>query len=147
MTYNNRYRRKHRISDMNVVPYIDVMLVLLIIFMITSPLLTEGVQVDLPRAEVGAKPIAAPQGELILVTVDGDNALFLQDSLIPIERAVLFQKIALMIENQPNAQVFIKADKNLAYGAVIDIMDSLKGIGIEKVSLITQSHLNLTESN
>lgn len=137
-------RRKHRIAEMNVVPYIDVMLVLLIIFMITSPLLTEGVDVELPKADQGSEPLeSAEVGQLIIVSVDSEGAYYLQDEDIAIDKNTLLTRVVALARTQAQGQktrVLVKADKKLAYGKVMAVMDILKSAGIINVALVTQSN-------
>ena len=137
-------RRKHGrrkpMAEINVVPYIDVTLVLLIIFMITTPMLQTGVEVDLPRAESamveqkeGEPPIVVSikeQGEYYLNT-DGQN-----DDLI--EPEVINERVALVLSKKPGTQVLISADKGVDYGTVVTVMAALKNAGVPTVGLMTK---------
>jgi len=137
-------RRKHGrrkpMGEINVVPYIDVTLVLLIIFMITTPMLQTGVEVDLPRAESamveqkeGEPPIVISikeQGEYYINT-DGQN-----DELI--EPEVINDRVAVVLSNKPGTQVLISADKGVDYGTVVTVMAALKNAGVPTVGLMTK---------
>jgi biopolymer transport protein TolR len=121
-------------SEINVVPYIDVMLVLLVIFMITTPLLSQGVKVDLPEAE--AKPIDTRELETLVVTVDRSGNYFLDDKAI--EVAALQKKVRAILTQQPQTPVLIRGDKQAAYGIVVKAMVLLQQSGAKSVGLITE---------
>ncbi len=137
-------RRKHGrrkpMGEINVVPYIDVTLVLLIIFMITTPMLQTGVEVDLPQAESamveqkdGEPPIVISikeKGEFYINT-DGQN-----DELIVPE--VINDRVAAVLSNKPGTQVLISADKGVDYGTVVTVMAALKNAGVPTVGLMTK---------
>ena len=137
-------RRKHGrrkpMGEINVVPYIDVTLVLLIIFMITTPMLQTGVEVDLPQAESamveqkeGEPPIVVSikeQGEYYINT-DGQN-----DERI--EPEVINERVALVLSTKPGTQVLISADKGVDYGTVVTVMAALKNAGVPTVGLMTK---------
>ena len=137
-------RRKHGrrkpMGEINVVPYIDVTLVLLIIFMITTPMLQTGVEVDLPRAESamveqkeGEPPIVISikeKGEFYINT-DGQN-----DELI--EPEVINDRVAAVLSKKPGTQVLISADKGVDYGTVVTVMAALKNAGVPTVGLMTK---------
>ena len=127
-------------GEINVVPYIDVTLVLLIIFMITTPMLQTGVEVDLPQAESamveqkeGEPPIVISikeQGEYY-INVDGQN-----DERI--EPEVINERVAVVLSNKPGTQVLISADKGVDYGTVVTVMAALKNAGVPTVGLMTK---------
>jgi biopolymer transport protein TolR len=137
-------RRKHGrrkpMGEINVVPYIDVTLVLLIIFMITTPMLQTGVEVDLPQAESamveqkeGEPPIVISikeQGEYY-INIDGQN-----DERI--EPEVINERVAVVLTNKPGTQVLISADKGVDYGTVVTVMAALKNAGVPTVGLMTK---------
>lgn len=135
MSYRSRKRKA--IAEINVVPYIDVMLVLLIIFMVTAPLLTEGVKVDLPQTSDSA-PIqtdtAAP--EPFIMSVDADGKLYIDDREYD-QAGVLRYATALYLE-KPTTNFLIRGDRNAQYGYVMQAMVLLKEAGIETVSLVTE---------
>jgi biopolymer transport protein TolR len=127
-------------SDINVVPYIDVMLVLLVIFMITAPLLTQGVSVELPQAE--AEPMAAESDEPLVVTVtkDGNYYLSIGDNPDdPIDHQALVTKVAAVLRHRPKTPVMVRGDTQVAYGKVIVAMTLLQKAGAPSVGLITET--------
>ena len=133
-------QRRRPIAEINVVPYIDVMLVLLIIFMITAPLLSQGVKVDLPQAN--AEPIDSPQQEPLVVTVDADGQTYLNvgdDPESPIDADTLVTRVAAVLRHQPRTPVMVKGDRNVNYGAVVTTMARLQAAGAPSVGLITES--------
>lgn len=125
-------------AEINVVPYIDVMLVLLIIFMVTAPLLHQGVNVDLPQASAQALP---PQTDLpMIVSVSQSGELFLNVSELPEDAMlpeVMAYRLAAELKRSPNRKVFVRADKNAAYGTVMSAMVLLQRSGVPNVGLIT----------
>ena len=128
-----RKRRKRLMSEINVVPYIDVMLVLLVIFMITAPLLTQGVKVDLPQAS--AKPVPTQDRETLVVTLDRKANYYLDDRrMAPGELA---KKVAAILRARPQTPVVIRGDRSLAYGKMIEAMSLLQAAGASSVGLIT----------
>ena len=132
--------RKRPISEINVVPYIDVMLVLLIIFMITAPLLSQGVRVDLPQ--VPSQPMPATGKEPVVVSVDAAGNFFVnygdnQDK--PITANILANRINALIKYQPDIPVFVKGDNSVLYGRVVELMALLQSAGVDSVGLVTES--------
>jgi biopolymer transport protein TolR len=137
----SRYRRRHRrIAEMNVVPYIDVMLVLLIIFMITSPLLTRSVDVELPTVKQ-AENVLPEQSQFIIVTLDSTGQLFLNEDKQALSLKTLLTRVAALIRFNPNSQVLVRGDHRLAYGEVVKVMSWLQEAGVEKVGLLTKPML------
>lgn len=130
------HRRRRLIADMNVVPYIDVMLVLLIIFMITSPLLSRSVEVELPIVKQ-AEPINPSQISLITITINAQGQLFLDDDKQVLSMSELLTRIAALIRFAPNSQVLVRGDKRLAYGDIVQVMALLRDAGVSKVGLLT----------
>lgn len=128
-----RKRRKRLMSEINVVPYIDVMLVLLVIFMITAPLLTQGVKVDLPQAS--AKPVPTQDRETLVVTLDRQGNYYLDDRRMTPEE--LAKKVAAILRARPQTPVVIRGDRSLAYGRMIEAMTLLQAAGASSVGLIT----------
>ncbi len=127
-------------SEINVVPYIDVMLVLLVIFMITAPLLTQGVKVDLPQ--VAAEPVDTQQKEPLVATVDAEGNFYLsvgdeQDQ--PIDPDTLVQRVAAVLRHQPQTPVLVRGDTRVDYGTVVNIMALLQKAGAPSVGLITET--------
>lgn len=126
-------------GEINVVPYIDVMLVLLIIFMVTAPLLTQGVKVDLPKA--GAEPIEpARNAKPLVLSINSAGELFLsvgRNPREPLDRQTVADRAAAALRKDPETQVLVKADRAIAYGTVIDAMVVLQQAGAKKVGLVT----------
>jgi biopolymer transport protein TolR len=125
-------------SAINVVPYIDVMLVLLIIFMITAPLLSQGVKVELPQA--AAEPMPAEDKEPVMISVDSAGNFYInygekQDD--PIDPQTLANRVSALLKYQPGIPVYLKGDKNVPYGRVVEAMAMLQRAGVNGVGLIT----------
>jgi len=129
-----RKRRKKLMSEINVVPYIDVMLVLLVIFMITAPLLSQGVKVDLPKA--AAQPVDSQDRETLVVTVDREGRYFLDDRRITSEE--LTRKVAAILRARPQTPVLIRGDRQSNYGEVVRAMTLLQSAGAPSVGLLTE---------
>jgi biopolymer transport protein TolR len=132
--------RKRPISEINVVPYIDVMLVLLIIFMITAPLLSQGVKVDLPQVPSEAMP--PTDKEPVVVSVDAAGNFFInygdnQDKSVSTN--TLANRINALIKYQPDIPVFVKGDSSVPYGRVVELMALLQSAGVDGVGLVTES--------
>ncbi len=134
--------RRKPMSEINVVPYIDVMLVLLVIFMATAPLLTQGVQVDLPKAP--SEPIDEAQNDPLVVSMRADGAIFLNLGMTDAEdegtRVTVFSledQAGKVLRARPDVPVYVKADHTLDYGNVVGVMTVLQKAGAESVGLIT----------
>ena len=134
MSYRSRKRKP--IAEINVVPYIDVMLVLLIIFMVTAPLLTEGVKIDLPQAAANPVKYNDESPEPFILTVDTDGQLYIDD-LPKTPEQVLIAASALY-RLKPKTDFLVRGDKKAEYNAVLQAMVLLKTAGIETVSLVTE---------
>ncbi len=135
MSYRNRKRKA--IAEINVVPYIDVMLVLLIIFMVTAPLLTEGVKVELPQTtEAAAVQSDAEAPEPFVLTVDAEGKLYIDDREYD-QAGIVRYATALYLE-KPTTNFLIRGDKNARYEFVMNAMSLLKEANIETVSLVTE---------
>ncbi len=131
-------KRLRPMSQINVVPYIDVMLVLLIIFMVTAPLLSLGVKVDLPEAE--ANPIGEESEEPLVVSVTRAGEFFLSvgdDKETPIDRDTLKQRIAKVFKYKPDTTVLVRGDNYVPYGKVVEAMVMIQQAGAPSVGLIT----------
>ena len=125
------------------VPYIDVMLVLLVIFMITAPLLTQGVKVDLPQA--AAEPIARSEAEPLVISVDSHGGYYMnygEDRDSPLEPAVLAAKVSALIRHRPGLPVLVRGDRNVSYGDIVVLMSLLQGAGVPSVGLMTEPGLS-----
>ena len=131
-------RGKRLMAEINVVPYIDVMLVLLIIFMITAPLLTQGIKVDLPKA--GAEPMPSEDQKPLILSVDKSGRFYLnigQDEETPIEENAVVDRVSAVLRREPKTPVLVKADQSVPYGRVVQGMVLLQQSGAEKVGFIT----------
>ena len=150
-------RRNKPLSDINVVPYIDVMLVLLVLFMVTAPLLSQGVKVDLPAAQ--AQPLSSDTPEPIIVPVDKNGNYYLNTAAQP-EQSLSLPELAGQVTLQlqqdkardaavvgRQRQVLVKGDKNVDYGRVVQVMVALKNAGAAAVGLMTQEDATTVESS
>ena len=134
------HARRRPMSDINVVPYIDVMLVLLVIFMITAPLLTEGVKVDLPQAT--ARPLPQDDTVPLVVTVDANGAYFLnkgENIERPVDAETLVIRVAAQLQHDPATSVLVKGDRRVDYGKVINAVTLLQQAGAASVGLVTET--------
>ncbi|MBL6687039.1 MAG: protein TolR [Pseudomonadales bacterium] len=132
-------RRRRPMSDINVVPYIDVMLVLLVIFMVTAPLMTQGIKVTLPEAT--SDPIAIEDASKFLtVTIDktGGYSLDVEGDQASLELSQVAESVAKIAASNPDIQVLVEGDVEIPYGLIVDLMDRLQQAGVQNVGLITQ---------
>ena len=134
-------RSRKPMSEINVVPYIDVMLVLLIIFMVTAPMLTQGVKVDLP--ETTSQPIQSDKNvESIVVSVDSNGAYFMDigdESSDPMSLADIRDRIAKILSQRTDREVLVRGDEHVEYGTVVRLMAQLQAAGSSNVGLITEA--------
>lgn len=121
------------IAQINVVPLVDVMLVLLVIFMVTAPILQQGVSVDLPQVKAGA---LSGEEEQLVVTIDKKGGVYLNDSPIAMEE--LSAKLEAISRLRPDKQVFLRADRTIPYGEVIRVMAAVRGAGIQGLGMVTE---------
>jgi biopolymer transport protein TolR len=128
-----RGRGRQPMSEINVTPMVDVMLVLLIIFMITAPLLTVGVPVDLPKTD--APQITQPS-EPLVISIDKDGLIYLQESETPLENLV--PRLAAITESKPDTKIFVRGDRNVDYGRIMEVMGTVASAGFAKVALIAE---------
>ncbi len=119
-------------SDINVTPFVDVMLVLLIIFMVTAPMMLQGVDVALPEAT--SKPLES-QKENIVVTIDKNQQVHINDFAVEVD--FLGEKLASILESRPDREVYFRADKEVPYGIVARVMAEIKNAGVEKLGMVT----------
>jgi biopolymer transport protein TolR len=119
-------------SDINVTPFVDVMLVLLIIFMVTAPMMMQGMDVDLPEAV--SKPLSAETDQL-MVSIDDGGRIFINDIQVAVDD--LSDKLKRIMAGRPDQQVYLKADKAIAYGVVVRVMSEIQQAGIEKLGMVT----------
>lgn len=128
-----RKRMRHEpMSEINVTPFVDVMLVLLIIFMVAAPLLTVGVPIDLPQSQ--AKPLEA-NTEPLTISIRSDGNLFLQE--LPIEFEELEARLLAIAENGYEERIFVRADKDTEYGSVMRVMGRMNQAGFRRIGLVT----------
>ncbi len=129
-----RWRKRHQpMSEINVTPMVDVMLVLLIVFMVTAPLLTVGVPVDLPDS--AARPLPE-DSKPIEVTLDQNGAIFLGDTAIA--RNELIERLRAITENRTDARIYVRGDQGLEYGVVMNVVGAINGAGFRRVALVTE---------
>jgi biopolymer transport protein TolR len=133
MAFNSSGNNRQLMSEINVTPLVDVMLVLLIIFMVAAPMMTQGVDVNLPKTE--SKNIKTSD-EPLMLTVNSKKEIFLESHRIPLESLEI--KIKKIFENKRNKEVLLRADKDIPYGFVINVIASVKKAGIEKLGMVTE---------
>ncbi|TVP55555.1 MAG: protein TolR [Halomonadaceae bacterium] len=132
--------RKRPMSEINVVPYIDVMLVLLVIFMVTAPMVTQGISVDLPQASSEPLP-QEDEREPLIVSVDTNGAYYLEvgdDRSSPMALTDLTRQVGNILAEQPGTEVYVRGDEQVRYGIVMNLMASLQVAGAASVGLITE---------
>ena len=131
---NNRMNKKNRvISQINVTPFVDVMLVLLIVFMITAPLLTVGVSVDLPKTKASQ---LNSKGDPIIISIKKNGALFIQER--EIDTVQLLPRLKAISSGNKNLRVYVRGDKDVPYGLVLDTIAKIKSSGFKKVALVAK---------
>jgi biopolymer transport protein TolR len=134
-TRSGRGRGRYRpLAEINVTPLVDVMLVLLIIFMVTAPLMTSGVSVDLPKTS--AQPLNS-DSEPLTVSIKADGTIFLQDQAIDL--GDLVGKLQAIAQNNPDRRIFVRGDKDLAYGRIMEVMGTITQGGFTKVALLAEA--------
>lgn len=131
--------RRRLMGDINVVPYIDVMLVLLIIFMVTAPMLMQGVEVELPQAKT--EPVENQDSEPVIVSINAQSQLFLnlggaEDQVLSL--ATVQQRVGAVIRRSPDKPVLVWGDRNVPYGEVVELMAALQEAGAKGVGLVTE---------
>jgi biopolymer transport protein TolR len=136
--------RRKPMSEINVVPYIDVMLVLLVIFMVTAPMLTQGVKVDLPQTS--SDPIQAEKDvEAIIVSVDSNGAYYVEvgdRGSDPMALEELQSEVAKILSQRSNSEVLVRGDEQVRYGTVVRLMSALQSAGAANIGLITEAPLD-----
>jgi len=130
MPYISRNKNREVMSEINVTPFVDVMLVLLVIFMVTAPLMQQGIDVNLPKAK--AKEL--PPEERLVITVKAGGNIYLND--VPVDMGTLKEKLSALSKKNP--EVFLRADRSVSYGFVAELMAEIKDAGIEKLGLVTE---------
>lgn len=129
-----RSRAYSPMSEINVTPFVDVMLVLLVVFMITAPLLTAGVPVDLPRSD--AKAIVEQDNKPLEITITKDGEIFIGETNVKRDR--LINMLTAMTHNDPERRIFVRGDQSLAYGKIMDVLGALNKAGFRKVALVSE---------
>ena len=133
MTFDSSSRNATTISQINVTPLVDVMLVLLVIFMVTAPIIQQGVQVNLPQAKAGAIPGTE---DLLVVTIAKNGKIYLNDNATSLEE--LGQKLRAIRKLQADKQVYLRADQDVRYGIVVKTIAEIKRAGIERLGMVTR---------
>ncbi len=136
----DRPRRRKQMAEINVVPLIDVMLVLLIVFMITAPLITQGIKVDLPRAD--AEPVENADEITLVVSINAEGSYFIslgaEEDPQPVALERIQEDVEKILAQNPTVPVFVEADESVNYGVVTRLMSTLATAGAENLRLITQ---------
>ena len=127
------HRRYRPLSEINVTPFVDVMLVLLIVFMVTAPLLTVGVPVDLPKTQ--AQSIADPD-EPLVISVNAEGQIYIQDSEVELNQLV--PRLRAITESKPDTRIFVRGDRAIAYGRIMQVMGTVNVAGFQRVALIAE---------
>jgi biopolymer transport protein TolR len=135
MAFNLKRSEREPMSEINVTPFVDVMLVLLIIFMVTAPLLTVGVQVDLPETSADTLP---EESEPLTLTINSKGEVFIQETKIEFDN--LIKKILAVSKNRTDTRIYVRGDKTINYGRVLEVMGKLSGSGFTKVALISEPY-------
>jgi len=131
-------KKRRAVAEINVVPYIDVMLVLLIIFMITAPIVQQGIEIELPKVSANSLPPDEQEPVILTVSKNGDYYLNVGDDLKkPVSNDIVKQRVSLILKQKPSIPVLVRGDKNVDYGAVTTAMVLLQSAGVEKVGLMT----------
>ena len=128
-----KFRNKRTMSEINVTPFVDVMLVLLIIFMVTAPLLTSGIKINLPES---SSVLKNEKKDPVTVSINSKGEIFIQKKKFSKDQ--LIQKLSLLKKNNQNLKIYIKGDKKLDYGKVMDLMTLINQSGFKKVALVTR---------
>ena len=129
----DRKSRYRPMSEINVTPFVDVMLVLLIVFMITAPLLTVGVPVDLPKTEAAT---INDSDEPLVITIDKSGTIFLQETATPLQK--LIPRLQAITGENPDVRIYVRGDQSIQYGRVMEIMGRVSVAGYKKVSLLAE---------
>ncbi len=133
MAMSGRGDNRQVMAEINVTPLVDVMLVLLVIFMVTAPMMQQGVQVNLPKAS--GKALSQPE-EMVVVSMNGNGKLFINKDEVNPEN--LRQKLTAMFAERVKKEVFLKADAGVPYGEVVKVMADIKGAGVERLGMVTE---------
>ena len=137
----SRRNRKRLVSEINVVPYIDVMLVLLVIFMVTAPMLTPGVPIELPEASTDPLPVDTDE-EPLVVSMNGTGQLFINiggNGETPVTLGVVKDRVMKVLAAKPDTPVQLRGDEGLDYGRVMEVMAALQGVGVTSIGLVAET--------
>ena len=129
--------KKEPMSEINVTPFVDVMLVLLIIFMVTAPLLTVGVQVDLPESAADSVP---DEQEPLTLSINSKGEIYIQEHQVTYQRMI--PELLAIAKNRTDTRIYVRGDKKINYGRVLEVMGTLSGAGFSKVALISEPYKN-----
>ena len=135
MAFGLKKNSKEPMSEINVTPFVDVMLVLLIVFMVTAPLLTVGVQVDLPESSADSLP---EEQEPQPLTINSKGEIFIQEAKVDYDNVIA--KILAVSKNRTDTRIYVRGDKTINYGRVLEVMGMLSGSGFTKVALISEPY-------
>ena len=135
MAFKFNRSRNEPMSEINVTPFVDVMLVLLIIFMVTAPLLTVGVQVDLPESAADSLP---DDQEPLTISINSKGEIYIQEHQVTYQKMV--PKLLAIAKNRTDTRIYVRGDKNINYGRVMEVMGNLAGSGFTKVALISEPY-------
>ena len=135
MTFKFNRSKNEPMSEINVTPFVDVMLVLLIIFMVTAPLLTVGVQVDLPESAADSLP---DDQEPLTLSINSKGEIYIQEHQVTYQKMI--PKLLAIAKNRTDTRIFVRGDKTINYGRVLEIMGMLSGSGFTKVALISEPY-------
>ena len=130
----SKSRSRSLMSEINVTPFVDVMLVLLIVFMVTAPMLTVGVPVNLPNSEADSLP---DDQEPLTLSINSKGEIFIQDTKVGFSELV--PKLLAISKNRTDTRIYVRGDRNINYGRVMEIMGKLSGSGFSKVALISET--------
>ena len=128
-----RRRSTRPVSDINITPFVDVMLVLLVVFMVTAPLMSVAVPVDLPKTQAHT---LNQDKEPLVVSMDAEGKIYLQDKPMKLEELV--PKLRSVTNANPDARIFVRGDKSLAYGKIMEVMGTISSAGFTKVALVAE---------
>jgi biopolymer transport protein TolR len=128
-----RHSRYQPMSEINVTPFVDVMLVLLVVFMVTAPLLTVGVEVDLPKTK--AQPMTQAE-EPLVISIDAEGIVYIQDTTVELEKLV--PRLVAITQNKPDTRIYVRGDRSVEYGRVMEVMGRVNSAGFTRVALVAE---------
>ena len=137
-----RHSRYRPMSEINVTPFVDVMLVLLIVFMVTAPLLTVGVPIDLPKTK--AQALSSPE-EPLVISIDSEGMIFVQDTSVELVNVV--PRLVAITENKPDTRIYVRGDRAVHYGRIMEVMGRVNSAGFTRVALIAELPREAPASN